>query len=79
MSTPKPIEIPVQPHDDWALGEIERRRRAAYADPISGSDLHFAEASRLEAMGDAEGAAAAKQRGIVRYQQIQDSHPYPVE
>lgn len=77
MSTPKPIETPVQPHADWALSEIERRRRAAYADPISGSDLHFAEASRLDAMGDAEGAAAAKQRGIARCQEIQVAHPYP--
>lgn len=77
MSTPKPIETPVQPHADWALSEIERRRRAVYADPISGSDLHFAEASRLDAMGDAEGAAAAKQRGIARYQEIQAAHPYP--
>ncbi len=77
MSTPNSIETPVQLHADWALSEVERRRRAAYADPISGSDLHFAEASRLDAMGDAEGAAAAKQRGIARYQEIQVAHPYP--
>ena len=26
MSTPKPIETPIQPHADWALSEIERRK-----------------------------------------------------
>lgn len=31
MSTPKPIETPVQPHADWALSEIERRRIAREA------------------------------------------------
>ena len=77
MSTSQTTESPVQPHADWALGEIERRRRQAYADPITGSDIHFAEASRLEAMGDSDGSRAAKQIGIARYQEIQAAHPYP--
>jgi len=79
MTTPATTESTVQPHAEWALGEIERRRRAAYADPITGSDLHFAEASRLEAMGAAESATLARQRGIARYQEIQAENPYPTE
>jgi len=70
-------ETPAQPHHDWALTEIEFRRRRAYADPITGSDVHFAEANRLEAMGEAGAADEARQRGIARYHEIQAAHPYP--
>ena len=72
-------ETPAAPHADWALSEIERRRRAAYADPLTGSDIHFAEASRLSAIGDSDGSEAAKQIGIARHREIQSAHPYPVE
>lgn len=77
MSTSQPIETPVAAHADWARAEIERRRRAAYANPLTGSDLHFAEATRLDAMGDGEAAEAARQRGVARYLEIQAAHPYP--
>ena len=67
----------VQPHDDWAREEVDRRRLIAYADPRTGSDRFFAEAKRLEAQGMPVAAAAARAVGVARYEEIKAKHPWP--
>lgn len=56
--------------------EIENLRCVAYADPISGSDRYFAEALRLEVMGDQSGAETARALGVARYQEIKEQYPW---
>jgi len=65
-----------QPYPEWSLEDTQRMRRAAYADPNTGSDRHFAESLRLAAQGDATGAQAAQDRGLARAQEIKASLPY---
>lgn len=66
-----------QPHDEWAVEEVERRRKAAYADPESGSDRYFVEAQRKRKIGlDAE-ADALEQRGADRADEIRAELRYP--
>lgn len=60
--------------------QVEAIRLAAYADPLAGSDRHFAEAVRLQAMGAAEDQIeAARLAGIARYTAIQAENPWPTE
>lgn len=59
--------------------DVEQQRLSAYANPLTGSDRHFAEAVRLEAMGDTEGAEAARAAGLVRYNEIRNEYPWPEE
>lgn len=55
--------------------QVEVLRLRAYADPLTGSDRYFAEASRMEAMGE-EGWESVRNRGVVRYQEIQAEYPW---
>lgn len=65
---------PVPPTRD----QIEAQRLRAYADPITGSDRHFAEAIRMQAMGaDQAEIDAAKAAGAARYAEIQMEYPWP--
>lgn len=58
--------------------QIESLRLKAYADPITGSDRYFAEASRLQAVGAAqEEIDAANAAGANRYAEIQNAYPWP--
>lgn len=58
--------------------QIEALRLRAYADPLTGSDRYFAEASRLQAMGAAqEKIDAASAAGANRYAEIQNAYPWP--
>lgn len=58
--------------------QIEAQRLRAYADPLTGSDRHFAEAARLQVMGGtAEAIDAAKAAGTARYEAIQAEYPWP--
>lgn len=58
---------------------IETQRLAAYSNPQTGSDRHFAEAARLEATGNTAGAEAARVAGLARYDEIRSQYPWPVE
>lgn len=62
-----------------AIHAVETQRLAAYANPQTGSDRHFAEAVRLEAMGDTGGAEAARATGLARYEEIRNEYPWPSE
>jgi hypothetical protein len=58
--------------------QVEALRLQAYADPITGSDRHFAEANRLQVMGaDQAEIDAAKSAGVARYTEIQEQYPWP--
>lgn len=65
-----------QTHEEWAPEEIKRRRALAYADPETGSDRYFLEATRIKEM-DLPGWEVVRDQGIARYQQIQAENPYP--
>lgn len=68
---PIPVEV--------LRADVEQQRLAAYANPKTGSDRHFAEAVRLEAMGDTAGAEAARSAGLARYNEIRSQCPWPEE
>jgi len=70
MNQTAPQTAQAQSHEEWAPEEIARRRARAYADPVTGSDRHFAESLRLEAEGDSLGANAARERGRARHAEI---------
>ena len=55
---------------------IERLRLAAYAEPVSGSDRYFAEANRMQVMGEA-GWENVRDAAIERFNEIQDRYPWP--
>lgn len=57
--------------------QVEADRLRAYSNPLTGSDRFFAEATRLEGMGDPIKAESARMQGIVRYQEIKDQNPWP--
>jgi len=74
-----PILIDPPPPPPPTREQIEAQRLRAYADPLTGSDRHFAEAARLQAMGaTAEEVDAAKAAGATRYAEIQAQYPWPV-
>ena len=58
---------------------VETQRLAAYSNPMTGSDCHFAEAVRLEAVGDTAGAEAARAAGLARHEEIRLQYPWPEE
>ena len=60
-----------------AIQAVETQRLAAYANPQTGSDRHFAEAVRLDAMGDTAGAEAARTAGLARYDEIRSQYLWP--
>ena len=61
-----------------AINAVEAQRLAAYANQLTGSDRHFAEAVRLEAVGDTAGAEAARAAGLARHEEIRLQYPWPV-
>jgi DNA-binding cell septation regulator SpoVG len=66
-----PISVP-------SRAEVEAARLRAYADPITGSDRYFAEASRLRSMGaDQSEIDAVRAAGAARYSEIQADNPWP--
>lgn len=56
--------------------DIEQLRLAAYADPIAGSDRMFAEAARIQLMGE-DGAESVREGAIARYEEIRLQYPWP--
>lgn len=56
--------------------QVETLRLRAYADPLSGSDRYFAEAARMQAVGE-DGWEAVRVQGATRYAEIQAEYPWP--
>ena len=67
-----PLPIPL------TKDQVEAMRLQAYAHPVTGSDRHFAEAVRLQAMAAPQAEIdAAKAAGVARYEAIQAEYPWP--
>lgn len=59
--------------------EVEALRLRAYADPLTGSDRYFAEAQRMQVMGEPDWEAV-RAAGIARFEEIQALYPWtPVD
>lgn len=56
--------------------QVEALRLRAYANPLSGSDRYFAEAARMQAVGE-NGWEAIRAQGVTRFAQIQAEYPWP--
>ena len=69
---PEPVTVP------RTQEEIEALRLRAYAEPITGSDRYFAEAQRMQIMGE-EGWEAVRDAAIARFEEIQVEYPWPVD
>lgn len=68
---PAPYVAPVKTRE-----EVELLRRAAYANPITGSDRLFAEEKRMRVMGET-GNEEVLQAAVTRYLEIQAEYPWP--
>lgn len=55
---------------------VEEARKAAYANPQTGSDCLFAEAQRMQIMGE-PGWEEVRDAAIARYEEIKSEHPWP--
>ena len=78
------LELPeLQPHLNppiipLTITQVDNNRKVAYANPLTGSDRWFAEASRLTIMGGTtEEIDEAKAQGVARYEEIQLENPWP--
>lgn len=69
------VAIPAPP--PLTRAEVEVLRLRAYADPLTGSDRKFSEASRMQLMGES-GSEAVRAAAIDRYAEIQAANPWPV-
>lgn len=67
--------VPYMPQQA-SRGEVEVSRRAAYADPITGSDRLFAEAQRMNLMGES-GWEAVRDQAVARFNEIRGQNPWP--
>ena len=67
------LQPPVAP---LSREDVEALRLRAYADPVNGSDRRFAEAARMQAMGE-PGWEVVREVGVTRYQAIQEEYPWP--
>jgi len=72
----KPVLADPQPPAPLTRAEIEQLRLRAYADPVNGSDRYFAEAQRMQFMGEPDWEAR-RDLGAMRYQEIQAQYPWP--
>lgn len=61
---------------DLSRLDIERLRKEAYADPISGSDVLFSASYRMRDMGE-DGWESKKLEAIDRFLEIQKTFPWP--
>lgn len=68
--------LPADPVQPLTVEQVEVLRLTAYANPVTGSDRYFAEAARMQAMGEA-GADAVTAAGVARYDAIQAEYPWP--
>lgn len=67
---------PVAVKDTLSAETVEARRAAAYANPVTGSDRLFAEAQRLQLVGD-ETWRDVLEKAVARYNEIREQNPWP--
>ena len=57
-------------------GEVDSLRKAAYANGFTGSDRLFAEAQRMQVMGES-GWESVRDAAIARFEEIKTEYPWP--
>lgn len=67
---------PTPPTHEELVASVEAARKAAYANTQTGSDRLFAEAQRMQMMGES-GWEAVRDAAIARYEEIKLEHPWP--
>lgn len=72
----RPSWVDLPPPKPLSREEIEALRLRAYADPVAGSDRFFAEAARMQAVGE-NGWEAVRTQGVTRFAEIQAEYPWP--
>jgi|GEM_PF-2886079 len=60
---------------EYTNEQIEALRLRAYADSLTGSDRFFAQAQRMEAMGE-PGWETVREAGVRRFNEIQNEFPW---
>ena len=75
----KPVrQKPQPPTPEQKRSTVDKNRRYAYAHAQTGSDRLFAEAQRMNLMGE-PGWEAKRDAAVARYNEIQASLPWPEE
>lgn len=69
---------PEPPTYEELVVRVEADRKAAYADAQTGSDRLFAEAQRMQMMGES-GWEEVRDAAVARYNEIKTEHPWPVK
>lgn len=69
VSSAEPKPLPV------TREQVEALRLRAYADPLTGSDRYFAEAQRMQVMGE-DGWEGVRAAGVARFEAIQSLYPW---
>lgn len=67
--------LPELQPNQYTREEIETLRLRAYADPLTGSDRFFAEAQRMEVMGESDWQHV-RGAGVQRFNEIQNEFPW---
>ncbi|WP_460152759.1 hypothetical protein [Pseudomonas sp. S2_B07] len=67
--------LPALPSAEYTAEEIEQLRLRAYANSLTGSDRYFAEAQRMEAMGE-PGWEEVRAAGVRRFNEIKKEFPW---
>lgn len=72
-----PSLVWIEPSNEEKNKLVERQRLSAYADPVTGSDRFFAEASRLMVKGASqEEITKVVSQGDARYAEIKEQYPW---
>ncbi|CAI8965222.1 HAD family hydrolase [Pseudomonas sp. IT-P171] len=69
------VPFPADPVVPLTREQVEAQRLRAYAEPLNGSDRYFAEARRMQIMGE-QGGEAVCAAGVARYEAIQALYPW---
>lgn len=70
-----PILIDPPPPPPPTREQVEALRLRAYAEPQTGSDRYFAEAQRMQVMGE-DGWEGVRAAGVARFEAIQSLYPW---
>lgn len=78
LERPEPVVQEVQESLESSEEDVGIARAMAYANPGTGSDRLFAEAMRMQMMGEI-GHEEVLKRAVARYNEIREQYPKPVE
>jgi len=72
------LELVESEHFALTRAEVEAQRLSAYSNPFTGSDRYFAEAQRMQVMGEL-GWEEVRAEGVRRFEGIQKKYPWPAQ